>query len=180
MTLNAKRSIEYVIDSDSIQRTTTGERKAGKEVFRLIDCESANEITRRPHHFEHSDQPDTRSTRKGIFGRSGANHVPIGDRHQSAGRDSRSRGRHMNHLSKKKRPSLQQGRSGAALLISIIVLILTSAISLSLLKTTTLRQYRFQNRLQKIQANSLAESAISYATVKLQCRRQLPGGRVAS
>lgn len=74
----------------------------------------------------------------------------------------------MNHLSKKKRSSLQQGRSGAALVISIIVLILTSAISLSLLKTTTLRQYRFQNRLQKIQANSLAESAISYATVKLQ------------
>ena len=53
------------------------------------------------------------------------------------------------------------------MILAIIVLILSSSISLSMIRTTSLRQQRFENKQRKLQATLLADSAIDRVRQKL-------------
>lgn len=58
-------------------------------------------------------------------------------------------------------------RRGVVMVLAIIVLILSSSISLSMIRTTSLRQQRFENNQRKLQATLLADSAIDRVKQKL-------------
>lgn len=59
--------------------------------------------------------------------------------------------------------SFQHHRQGAALIMAIIALIICTSISLSMFKTTTLRQQHFVNRHWKLQTELIADSALERA-----------------
>ena len=58
-------------------------------------------------------------------------------------------------------------RQGAVMIIAIIALVLCSAASLSMFRTTILRQKRFELRHNQLQAQLLADSAIDRAASNL-------------
>lgn len=66
-------------------------------------------------------------------------------------------------------------RDGIALVMAIIILILTSSISLSMIRTTSLRQQRFENRQHKTQASLIADSALERVRQKLQVDENYSG-----
>ncbi len=59
--------------------------------------------------------------------------------------------------------SLQRRRKGAAMIMAIIALIICTSISLSMFKTTMLRQQHFVNRQWKLQTELIADSALERA-----------------
>lgn len=64
---------------------------------------------------------------------------------------------------------------GIVLVLAIIVLILSSSISLSMIRTTSLRQQRFENRQHKIQATLIADSALERVKQQLLADKQYSG-----
>ncbi|TWT49949.1 hypothetical protein KOR42_37670 [Thalassoglobus neptunius] len=72
----------------------------------------------------------------------------------------------MNTHSHKVRRSIQSHRRGAALVIAIIALILCSSFSLSMIRTTVLRQQRFIQRRDMLQAQLIAEAAVDRIKVE--------------
>lgn len=61
----------------------------------------------------------------------------------------------------------QHDRQGAALIMAIIALMICTSISLSMFKTTTLRQQHFVNRYWKLQTELIADSALERAAQQL-------------
>lgn len=59
-------------------------------------------------------------------------------------------------------------RSGVAMIMAILVLILSTSVCLAMLRTTTLRQSRFVMRLQKQQADLIADSALERVVQQLK------------
>ncbi len=59
-------------------------------------------------------------------------------------------------------------RSGVAMIMAILLLLISTSICFSMVRTTSLRQSRFENRQWKLQANLLADSALERAAQQLR------------